>query len=278
MKCSDPKMRQLVSLYQFNLLGEDEKLCVEDHLLDCDACFEEVYRLSEVSTIIEQEPEFFLGAVQPRKSIFKVVTEAFNSMLNEISHWSKNVLELIQGWVKIPAIRVLVPVAAAVLLIVLFAQPIRKDFSKLAIIESASYVGGKMRGLADEFSSPQILYDQGMKYYQERNYRLAIQKLDTFVRRKKDDAYGHFYLGVSYLMQSEFKKGIKHLESAAALCQKQNKQLLSENVYWHLANAYLKINEVEKATKLLTILVTQDGDYKNQASHLLAKISELKAE
>ena len=64
MKCIDPKMKKLVSLYQFNMLGEEEKFSVEDHLLECDACFEEVYRLCPAVEIVEEKPEFFLNALQ----------------------------------------------------------------------------------------------------------------------------------------------------------------------------------------------------------------------
>ncbi len=278
MKCNNPKMRRLVSLYQFNLLDEDERFSVEDHLLDCDACFEEVYRMSKVSELLEQEPKSFLDAVQPKKTELTAIRGACKTAMADLINFSKEILESIRGWMKTPAVKVLIPATAVVLFIILLAKPFKKDFSHLAIIESASYVGGKVRGLADEFSSTQTLYDEGMKYYQQKNYRLAIQKLDTFVRRKKEDPYGHFYLGVSYLMQSEFKKGVKHLETASALCQTQNKQLLGENTNWHLANAYLKINEVEKAIKLLTNLAASEGEYKESSIRLLMKISELKAE
>lgn len=278
MNCNDPKMRRLVSLYQFNLLSEHERFSVEDHLLDCDACFEEVYRMSKVSELLEQEPQSFLDALQPKKSGLMLIRGACKTAMADLINFSQDILDSVRGWMKIPAVKVLISAAAVVLFIILFVRPFKKDFSHLAIIESASYVGGKVRGLADEFSSTQTLYDEGMKYYQQKNYRLAIQKLDSFVRRKKEDPYGHFYLGVSYLMRSEFKKGVKHLETASALCQKQNKQLLGENTNWHLSNAYLKINEVEKAIRLLNSLAVTEGEYKEPSLKLLMKISELKAE
>lgn len=278
MKCKDPKMRRLVSLYQFNLLEEKERFRVEEHLLDCDACFEEVYRMSEVSALLEQEPHLFLDAVQPGKSNITLVRKAYSIIITTLSDFSKYMCGLFQDWIRIPAVRVLVPVTVAILFVLILAKPFKKDFSQLAIIEGASYIGGKASEFADEFSSTQALYDQGMKYYQEKNYQLAIQKLDSFVRRKKDDPYGHFYLGVSHLMENQFRDGVKYLEIAAELSQKQNKQFLLEKANWHLANAYLKINEVEKAIKLLKDLSMAEGEYNEQARTLLVKISDLRNE
>ncbi|MDZ7400337.1 MAG: zf-HC2 domain-containing protein [candidate division KSB1 bacterium] len=271
-------MRRLVSLYQFNLLEEEERFRVEEHLLDCDACFEEVYRMSEVSALLEQEPHLFLDAVQSRESNLTLVRKAYSIIITSLMEFLKYVCELFQNWIKIPAVRVLVPVTAAVLFILIVAKPFKKDFSRLAIIESASYIGGKASEFADEFSSAQTLYDQGMKYYQEKNYQLAIQKLDSFVRRKTDDPFGHFYLGVSHLMQNDFKNGVRYLEIAADLSQEQNNQLLLEKSNWYLANAYLKINEAEKAIKLLTDLSMIEGEYKEQSRNLLMKLSELRNE
>jgi len=278
MKCLDQKMKKLVSLYQFNMLGADEKLTVEDHLLECDACFEEVYRLSSAMEIVEEQPEFFLDALEPKITYAMRITNCYKKTIHSLTNLTKNSFAIMDEWWRKPAIRILVPVTVVAILLLIFVTPIRKNFSELAIIENASYLALKVRGLADEFSSTQHLYDQGMKCYQEKNYEQAIQKLGTFIKRKKDDAYGHFYLGVSYLLTDEYKKGIKHLESASELCQKQSKELLLEKCYWHLGNAYLKINEVDKALKEFRNVIVIGGDYKEEALNQIAKIEELKAE
>ncbi len=278
MKCLDPKMKKLVSLYQFDMLEEEEKRSVEDHLLECDACFEEVYRLTAAVEMIQEQPENFLDALKPKETSRMRITNSLKKYIRKLSGWKNCLLVPMAEWWRKPAIKIVVPAAVLALLLVSFVAPINMKFSKLAIIENGSYLAAKVRGLADEFSSTQNLYDEGMKCYQEKNYRQAIQKLSICVKRKKEDAHVQFYLGVSYLLTDEYKKGIKYLESATELSQKQNKEVLLEQCHWHLGNAYLKINEVEKAVKEFRNVIVIGGDYKDEALIKIVKIEELKAE
>jgi len=80
------------------------------------------------------------------------------------------------------------------------------------------------------------------------------------------------------LLTNEYKKGIKHLESSAELCQKEGKEILLEKCYWHLGNAYLKVNEVDKALKEFRNVILIGGDFKDDAVSQISKIEELKAE
>ena len=278
MKCIDPKMKKLVSLYQFNMLGEEEKFSVEDHLLECDACFEEVYRLCPAVETVVEEPEFFLNALQPKVIIATKVINLFKKTIHGITESMKNIFSAIDEGLRKPAIKILVPLTVVALLLVIFVSPIKKNFSDLAIIENASYLALKVRGFGDKFSSTEHLFNQGMKYYQEKNYKQAIQKLNVFVKRKKNDPYGHFYLGVSYLLTDEYKKGVKYLDAATELCQKQDKEILLEKCYWQLGNAYLKINEVDKALVQFRNVIVIGGEFKDDAVSQLMKIEKLKAE
>ena len=278
MKCIDPKMKKLVSLYQFKLLGEEEKFSVEDHLLECDACFEEVYRLCPAVEIVEEKPEFFLNALQPKESITIKIASVFKKTIHGITGLMKNIFATIDEGFRKPAIRILVPVTVITLLLVVFITPIKKNFSELAILENASYLALKVRGFGDKLSSTEHLYNQGMKYYQEKNYEQAIQKLAVFVKRKKAEPYGHFYLGVSYLLTNEPKKVIKHLNLATELCEKQGKEILLEKCHWYLGNAYLKNNDIDKAMKEFRNVIVIGGEFKDEAVSQIMKIEELKAE
>lgn len=278
MKCIDKRMKKLVSLYQFNMLGEEEKFSVEDHLLECDACFEEVYRLSPAVEIVAEKPEFFLNALQPKVSIAMRITSLFKKTTHGISDLAKDIFATMDGWIRKPAIRILVPATVIALLLVVFVTPIKKNFSDLAIIENASYLALKVRGVIDGLSSTQSIFDQGMKYYQEKNYEQAIPKLNIYVKRKKDDAYGHFYLGVSLLLTDQAKKGIKHLKAATELCEKQGKDILLEKCHWYLGNAYLKNSDVDKALKEFRNVIVIGGEFKEDAVNQVMKIEELKAE
>lgn len=278
MKCIDPKIKKLVGLYQFNLLGEEEKLSVEDHLLECDACFEEVYRLSSAVQIVEDMPEFFLNALQPKETYVMRIATFFKKTIDALNNVVTNIFSTITEWWKKPVVKILIPVTTVAIILLILFPPDTSKYSELAIIENVSYVGFKVRGFVDEFSSTQNLFDQGMKYYQEKNYTEAIQKLSSFVKRKKNNAYGHFYLGVSYLLMDEFEKGIVHLKLASKFSENEGKEILLEKCYWYLGNAYLKTNDVDKALKEFRKVVAIGGDFKEDANKQIVRIEKMKGE
>jgi len=278
MKCVNPKMKKLVSLYQFNLLGEEEKLTVEDHLLECDACFEEIYRLSPAVEIVEAMPEFFLNAFQPKETYAMRITKLFKKTIHALTDLTNNIFSTVAEWWKNPAIKILVPATAIAILLLILVPPDTKKYSDLAIMENVSYLALKLRGFVDEISPTQTLYNQGMKYYQEKNYTEAIHKLSAFVKRKKKDAYGHFYLGVSFLLTDEYKKGINHLKLASKFSEKEGKEILLEKCYWYLGNAYLKTNDVDYALKEFKNVVTIGCEFKEDAIKQIERIEEMKGE
>lgn len=278
MKCTDPKIKKLVSLYQFNLLGEEEKLSVEDHLLECDACFQEVYRLSSAVQIVEDMPEFFLNALQPKETYAMRITEFYRKISHTLLKLMTGIFSKIGEWWRKPAIKILVPATAIAILLLIFIPPDTRKYSDLAIMENVSYLALKLRSFVDEISPTQTLYNQGMKSYQEKNYTEAIHKLSAFVKRKKNDAYGHFYLGVSYLLTDEYKKGIDHLKLASKFSEKEGKEILLEKCYWYLGNAYLKTNDIEKALKEFRNVVATGGEFKEDAMKQIVRIEEMKGE
>ncbi len=272
-------MKKLVGLYQFNLLREEEKLSVEAHILECDACFEEIYRLGPFIEIIEEMPEFFLSALQPKESFYMRMIKSLKQSVHTLTHQFNLLLSEIAEWWKKPAIKILVSVTAIAMLLIILLPFGSKRYSDLAIIDdNASYIAFKLRGLVKQFTPTQNLYDQGMEFYQEKNYSKAIDKLSTYVRRKKKNAYGHFYLGVSLLLTDKYKKGIDHLNSASKLCEEQGKEILLEKCNWYLGNAYLKTNNVEKALEEFRNVVAIGGEFKEDAIKQIVRIEEMKRE
>jgi len=98
------------------------------------------------------------------------------------------------------------------------------------------------------------------------------------VKRKKKDAYGHFYLGVSFLLTDEYKKGINHLKLASKFSEKEGKEILLEKCYWYLGNAYLKTNDVDYALKEFKNVVTIGCEFKEDAIKQIERIEEMKGE
>ena len=274
MKCIDPKMKKLVGLYQFNLLQEEQKISVEAHLLECDACFHETYQLSPAIENMQEMPECFNDALQPQLThsiqISKFLKKVGDMMKKEIYSIYFSAVEL---WKK-PAFKILLPATVVVILLFCILYiPGSKPYSNHAIKDNASYLSLKLRGLADGFGTTETLLNQGIKDYQEKHYKEAIPSLNAYLQRKKNDPYGHFYLGVSLVLTEEYKKGIDHLITARSLCQKQEKELLLEKCYWYLGSAYLKLNDLDKALSELYKVVEIGGDFAEQARNQITAIN-----
>jgi len=276
MRCINPKMKKLVSLYQFDLLDEPEKISVEAHLIECDACFEELYQLSPAIETIEEMPHCFSDALKPRETNTAKVVKFFKKARRSIMNVIDPIFKTFAEWWKIPAFRIFAPAMVMALLVLILIYPNSKQYSDLAILDNASYLTLKFRGIVNGFTPTDDLLHQGIKYYEQNNYTEAIPKLIAYVDRKDDDPYGHFYLGVSFLMADEFKKGIGHLKTAVNFCQKQGKEILLEKCYWYLGNAYLKINDVEKSTMEFQKVLSIKGQYEPDARKQMSRIEELR--
>ena len=277
MKCIDSKIKKMVSLYQFNLLDEQQRTKVEAHLLECDACFQELYQLSPVVENLLEMPECFTDALKPRPThslhISKYVKDVGDIMKKEIDSFYSLALLL---WKK-SAFKIIIPAMVAVIVIsFLVYLPGSKHDTKFAVKDSASYLSQKLRGWGDAPVPHENLLNQGIKDYQEQRYKQAIPNLQAYLQKKKNDPYGHFYLGASLLHTDEYKKAINHLKTASGLCQKQGKELLLEKCHWYLGNAYVKIDDSDSALSEFYKVIEIKGEFAEQARNQITTMNEQK--
>lgn len=280
MKCTNPKFKKLVSLYQFNLLDEQEKIAVEAHLLECEACFEELYLLGPVINLMTERPECFDEVLKIKPNLLaralSSITNWFHSLVDPIMSFIQAARRLVIELLKVPAFRILVPATAVAIVLLLILLPSPKRYSDLAIINNASYAPLHFRGLVNGYSAADELLDQGIKHYEQQQYAEAVIKLLGYTRQRADDPYGHFYAGLSLLHTNEIKKAIEQLQSAAQLSKKQGKEVLLEKCYWFLGNAYLKLNDVEKAVPEFQKVIEIKGQYAADAQQQIARIKALR--
>ncbi|MDZ7262795.1 MAG: tetratricopeptide repeat protein [candidate division KSB1 bacterium] len=279
MKCTNPRMKKWVNLYQLDLLPEEQKISVEAHLLECEACFQELYRFSPVLEALEEMPERFLDALQPRETLLAQAIRFLKGQVADLKRISALIFSALVRWWEKPAVKVLVPVtvAALVAMIVLLPEIINlfqppPHYSDLAVIEKAIYKPLSFRGPVE----PQKLFDEGMRLYEQDNYVEAIPKLAAFLEHEPHDAYGHFYLGVCWLLQGDIRSAIEHLDLASELSQEQSNKLLLEKCYWYLGNAYLKINDVENALIEFRKVVELGEELGEEARKQISRIEERK--
>jgi hypothetical protein len=57
-ECIDPKFKEMIHAYELDLLTKDDRLQFEQHLLECDSCFEEVRQFFPASILMRHDSEF----------------------------------------------------------------------------------------------------------------------------------------------------------------------------------------------------------------------------
>ena len=67
MKCTDPKIGRLLEAYEFGLLSAEERRLFDGHLLECDRCAQDVFKMIPVVEALESESERF-KSLQPASS------------------------------------------------------------------------------------------------------------------------------------------------------------------------------------------------------------------
>ncbi len=105
-----------------------------------------------------------------------------------------------------------------------------------------------------------------MKYYDTKDYRLAIETFHRFEPEKKDDGYYNLYLGISYLQTGFDNLAEIHLYNAVDSFKEFNNIYTSK---WYLALAYLKGERIKESKKLLNEIVNVNAPYKEKAKQLL---------
>lgn len=95
---------------------------------------------------------------------------------------------------------------------------------------------------------------QGLQLYETANYAAAIPALQDFLNQYPQNPIAHFYLGLSFLHEKDFKKAIaflKPLEQEAGFSH-------DATLKWYLALAYTMTNEKQKASALFQQLKTHE--------------------
>ena len=261
MKCINPEMKKLVNQYQFNLLPNEDRAKVEAHLLECDSCFQELYRLSPALEALEKVPHQLVDAVEPVETIF----------LRSIQYYKNSVIPAFIRWWQKPAVKILIPATISLLFIVILLLPKQQDYADLAVIEKAPYQTLAFKGPI-EISPEQKLFERGMESYQRDDYASAIQELSAYVEQEPKNIYGQFYLGVCLLLQDNTEESIKHFELATRLSQQEDNESFLERSYWYLGNAYLKLGDMKNAQMVFKTVTKLQGKFTEKANEQISKI------
>ena len=265
MKCVDPAIGKLISLYEFGQLTEEERKAFEVHLLNCDFCFQSLYEMSPVVELMRDNPESFLQALSVEKGV------PVGAKVKGV--WDSLRFHLTEAFAPIPkpvwVAASVVAVAVLLLISVLTRQP--DKYSELARIEPVQYVALAMRA-GESPSESEKLFKQGMEFYAAGKYPEAVGKLSLAVAKEPKNVEAHFYLGLCYLFSQAVDSAIVHLEKAIEL----GDNFLAEKCHWYLGNAFLLKEEPEKALAEFRKVLEFEGDYWFKAQRMIAEIGKIR--
>jgi|GEM_PF-5589088 len=52
LTCTTPRLNRLLGAYELGLISEEDRITIENHILECDACFEDLYQTSLIGKAV----------------------------------------------------------------------------------------------------------------------------------------------------------------------------------------------------------------------------------
>lgn len=193
-------------------------------------------------------------------------TEEFISVLNSVAEKTPDTAKLVGLW---SAYRSkYLAIAASLLLLtaaIFLLKPKLIDSGDLYASYFESYPStNSARGL----DSGESLYNRAMINYEGRKFDLAINDFDAYLQTtKSEDAL--FYKAISLMSIDRHKDALPLLDQLF-----RNVSDYSDSAKWYAALAYLKLNNVDRASELLHSIIndTTDDYYKSRATDLLDEL------
>jgi hypothetical protein len=141
------------------------------------------------------------------------------------------------------------------------------DYSKLENTSDASGTRGSEYILKNYSLSETETALQAVKLFNERNFENA-KKLLTDLSPKEKNPELLIFLAIAQLNTNDIAKAISNLEFLYIL----QKYSYSDEVEFHLAMAYIKVDKINEAKSLLKSQIKKEGKHSKQSSETLKRI------
>jgi tetratricopeptide (TPR) repeat protein len=208
---------------------------IENHLLECDLCFEAVEGISESA----------------QGELLRSDLKSINSKLNKKS--------------RKPIYKVYYPAAAVIAFIIftLMLVPGKSPGEKIfdEYFEPYQNVVPIMRG--DEVK---LITSKAFQSYESKDYKEASGYFEEVHRRNPNDKKVCFYYGISLLMLDKNDDALIYLKKAAG------DNLLFEQADYYFALALLRLDDFDKAAEVLNEIVRNGSSYSAAANKILNDI------
>ena len=108
----------------------------------------------------------------------------------------------------------------------------------------------------------------GMANYERGNYTSAIPFLKNRIEKDPQDLPARFYLAQCHLALDNTTAAFPELEQVSRSSNRTWRNLAN----WYIALAWLKEEQPGKATPLLQMVISNDGDFSGEAKELIEKL------
>jgi len=239
LRCTDPHSGDLLTAYGLGMLEDADRVRVEAHLADRPFCLEELYAEAPVDEALRVEPGRHAGALRAgARAAQPGLAARLAAMLGRL----------------LPP-RVLAPLTAVALVLLVGLPDGVPSSAELARIEALPYVPLEMRGRDDELAAN--LHD-GLDRYAAGDYAEAGRLLGAVWTAAGDDPawddrhQAALYLGLARLLSGDGQAAVAPLEAARTSPLRP----VAERGAWYLAQAHLLRGEPAASLPLLESLTT----------------------
>ena len=246
------KMSKLVAAYEFGMLPDEERAAFEQHVLECDACFQELERGAPVVSVLRERARDRAESLGEQRS----------RVVRPQRRWAFR-------W---PARRIAALAGAVAILAVVFLPRLPSgpaDYRDFATFPREGPSSTLVRGLGAAGSVAELV-EVGLAHLDVGDFEQAELRFDAAVQRDSTSVEALYLLGLSRALQGESVKAVPSLEAAADLAPEN----LLPKVMWTLANAYVKAGMLEEARVTLRRLAAGTDEFAEKGRDLLERLPD----
>jgi len=275
--CARPELGALIARFEHDLLDEEERRRLEEHLLECDACFAELERGARVAATFRDHAPELLRALNRGPA----ATDAGAPALRRFGR----LVQVGLTGLRRPAILASVLAAAVVAIVLLRPHPGRLDITQWARFPTDVAVTADVRGASGpEVGAPPAeagaetpaagpdeldeLIATGRGHIAAGNYGSAERFLSAARERAPESPEVAWLLGLALALGAAPERAIVPLEFAAASPDSATATL----ALWILANCHLRLEQADRAVQRLEEVRAGGGPYAEEAGRVLEKI------
>lgn len=254
--CSRPEMSALLPRYEFGALSDAERSAFERHVLECEACFEELERGFAAAGTLRDHSGVFLRVLD------EAPRETAGSAVRAARRWSW-LDRVFRPPLAIPALAVLV-----VGLVTATWMARRPGEARFATFPREAMPSEAVRAPGTDDAARELMAS-GAAYFDLGRYDEAARRFRAARDRDPSSAEAAYALGLSMALAGDARGAIPHLEAVRRLASGD----LRDKTDWVLANAYLRAGDGASARRELSVLATGSGELAARARDLAARLA-----